>query len=65
MFPQAAPTEQYNTSAINQQGTSLLGSPPIQNSAMPQQFDPGMLNSTTFAANPGMANMIKALKGGV
>lgn len=59
MFPQAAPSTQYNTSAINQQGTTLLGNAPIQNSAMPQ-MDPAMLNS-----NPGMANMIKALKGGV
>lgn len=65
MFPQTGPQQQFNTAAMNQQGSTLLGSPPIQAAAAAPSVDSNSLNSTAFQSNPGIANMVKALKGGM
>lgn len=73
MFPQMQGNPQTGqqppTSAAVQQSVSLLGNTPYQspsmNGAMPT-FDPGLLNSTapqSSNVNPGVAGMVKALKG--
>lgn len=60
---------QFTTSAINQQGTSLLGNPQIGGTPMGgmPMFDPGaIMNSTapqSSTATPGVADMVAALKG--
>ena len=69
MFPQTGGPQTGNgftTSAILQQNNSLLGNPQFQNTGMPA-MDPGNTNTTApqSSINPGVANMVKALKGGV
>lgn len=53
----------FTTPDINQQRSNLTGNPQIQAAAMPS-FDIGALNSTAVQ-NPNIANMVKALKGGM
>lgn len=58
--------EGFTTSAINQQNNSLLGAPPTAQGLQGElSFDPQVLNSTNLQANPNVASMLKALKGGV
>ena len=73
MFPQNQGGPQtgngFPTSAALQQNVSLLGNSPTQAASnfggMPS-FDPSILNTTapgSSTLNPGVASMVKALKG--
>lgn len=64
MFPQSNPN-QYTTSAMNQQGVQLLGNAPIQAAASMPTAPSGVFNTTAPQSSPGVASMIKALKGGM
>lgn len=70
MFPEAQAGPQtgngYSTSSINQQNNSLLGNPQTQSAGVPL-MNPSATNTTDpmSAGNPQMANMIKALRGGI
>lgn len=70
MFPQFSPGNGpqtgngYTTSAMVQQSNGLLGQSPFQT----QMNMPSIHNSTapmSSTTNPGVMNMVKALKGGV
>jgi hypothetical protein len=69
MFPSTNPQiDQFTTSAPIAQNTSLLGNPQFGTTQNSLPVDAGLANSTAPASsttNPGVANMIKALKGGV
>lgn len=50
-----------NFNVVGQQSNALLGQP---QGTVPQLFDPGSLNTTTFqSVNDNINNMVKALKG--
>lgn len=70
MFPQFAPGNGpqigngFTTSAMQQQSNSLLGQTPFQ----PMMGGADLHNNTapqSSTTNPAVANMVKALKGGV
>ncbi len=59
---------EFPTSSIIQQNNQLLGNPQIQSAALLPTSDPGSFNTTapqSSFTNPGVANMVKALKGGM